>query len=114
MRTPGATAGKFWYTVYDGMWASLKAFFFHFEHIARSSLEWLNCRSVMLVVKFMMVLKGYGSKTSVSLEMWNRFTVPIFDPVARSWPFGLTASFIVEKPPVSDTLAIHFLILRSH
>lgn len=40
------------------MWASLKAFFFHFEEKLRISLLALNLRSVTLVVKFIIVLNG--------------------------------------------------------
>ena len=114
MSTPGATPGKFWNTVYDGICASLREFFCHFEHIASTSEDWLNSKSVIEVVRFIKVLNGLSSRSPVSPEILNRLTDPIFDPEASNYPFGLTASFIVEKPPVSATLPMHFLVPMSH
>ena len=96
------------------MWSILKAFFFHLEQKVRSSEEWLNLRSVMAVVRFITVLNAFGSITYVSGSTWKRFTVPIFDPDASSWPFGLIASFVVLNEPESETFAMHLRIFRSH
>ena len=74
----------------------------------------MNFRSVIAVVKFITVLNGFASRIDVYGSMWKILTLPIFDPVARSFPFGLTASLVVLNPPESDTLPMHFRMFRSH
>ncbi len=95
------------------MCAILNAFFFHLELNEISSPVWLNSRSVTAVVKFIKVFIG-DSHIVVAESILKRFTLPILLPVASKLPFGLKATAVVLKAPVSYTLPMHLRIDKSH
>lgn len=88
-------------------------FFFHLLLNVRSSPVWLNCKSVIAVVRLFRDFKGVSS-TPVAPSIAKRLTLPILLPVARRFPVGLTAIAVELKLPVSGTLPMHLRVATSH
>lgn len=64
----------------------LIASFFHFEQNVRTSDVGPNYKSVIDVVRFIMVFAGFDKALKLPDEMSKMFTVPILLPVARCLP----------------------------
>jgi hypothetical protein len=77
----------------------LMASFFHLEQNVRTSEVGPNFKSVIDVVRFIIVFSGFvkalKDPPDPSEEILKMFTVPILLPVARCLPSGLTSIVVV-------------------